>query len=108
MVAVANLHVSVDSVPGARVQVLAAAELAVEWAGDLPLVVGGDLNHRPSRQPDAFAELERRLDLKPPTAHGAIDHLLVRGLDLLEAPRAGGRPSQLSDHAYVTAVVGMR
>jgi endonuclease/exonuclease/phosphatase family metal-dependent hydrolase len=105
--AVANLHGSVDSVRGARTQVLDAAAQAVEWAGDLPLVFGGDLNLRPSRQPDVFTELERRFDLKPPTARGAIDHLLARGLEPVEAPREG--PAlRLSDHAYVTATVGMR
>src|SRR3954447_19756747 len=45
-VAVANLHGSVDSVPGAGEQVLAAAARAVEFAGELPLVFGGDLNLR--------------------------------------------------------------
>jgi endonuclease/exonuclease/phosphatase family metal-dependent hydrolase len=105
--AVANLHGSVDSVPRARSQVLDAAELAVQWAGDLPLVFGGDLNLRPSRQPEVFAELERRFDLKPPTARDAIDHLLARDLDVVEAPRRG--PAlRLSDHAYVTAAARMK
>jgi endonuclease/exonuclease/phosphatase family metal-dependent hydrolase len=106
--AVANLHGSVDSVAGAPQQVLDAAERAVQWAGDLPLLFGGDLNLRPARQPDVFAELERRFDLKPTTAADAIDHLLARGLDVLETPRSGGRPFRLSDHAYVTATLGMR
>jgi endonuclease/exonuclease/phosphatase family metal-dependent hydrolase len=116
--AVANLHGSVDSVPGARAQVLEAAERAVEWAGDLPLVFGGDLNLRPSRQPQVFAELERRFGLKPPTARDAIDHLLARGVELVEAPRRAASEEReltapdasalrLSDHAYVTASVGI-
>lgn len=107
LLAVANLHGSVDTVPGARAQVLHAAESAVEWAGDLPLLFGGDLNLRPSRQPEVFEELERRFDLKPPTARDAIDHLLARNLEVVEPPRRG--PAlRLSDHAYVTAAVGMR
>jgi endonuclease/exonuclease/phosphatase family metal-dependent hydrolase len=117
--AVGNLHGSVDTVPGRTEQVLAAAEQAVEWAGDLPLIFGGDLNLRPIRQPDAFEQLERRFGLAPPTAPDAIDHLLVRGLDVLGSPRrapaearevdaGGGRAVRLSDHAYVTASVGMR
>jgi endonuclease/exonuclease/phosphatase family metal-dependent hydrolase len=104
--AVANLHGSVDSVRGASEQVLHAAAQAVEWSGDLPLLFGGDLNLRPTRQPEVFEELARRFDLAPPTAPDAIDHLLARGLDVVEAPRRG--PAlRLSDHAYVTAAVGI-
>jgi endonuclease/exonuclease/phosphatase family metal-dependent hydrolase len=117
--AVANLHGSVGSVPGAPAQVLEAAGRAVEWAGPLPLLFGGDLNLRPARQPEVFEELERRFELAPPTARDAIDHLLARGLDVVEAPRrappaareldAGdGRSLRLSDHAYVTAALGMK
>jgi endonuclease/exonuclease/phosphatase family metal-dependent hydrolase len=117
--AVANLHGSVDGTPGARDHVLHAAERAVEWAGDLPLLFGGDLNLRPGRQPEVFEQLERRFDLAPPTAGHAIDHLLARGLDMVEAPRlaapeereidAGeGRALRPSDHGYVTAAMGMR
>jgi endonuclease/exonuclease/phosphatase family metal-dependent hydrolase len=108
--AVANLHGSVDSVSGAPDQVLGAAAQAVEWAGDLPLVFGGDLNLRVTRQPQVFDELERRFGLAAPTAPGAIDHLLVRGLDVVEAPRATWAREgslELSDHAHVTAALGM-
>jgi hypothetical protein len=98
--------------------VLEAAERAVEWAGTAPLVFGGDLNLRPRDDPDVFEELGR-LGLARPTAHGAVDHLLVRGLEVVEAPRpappeareldAGdGRAMRLSDHAYVAATLGMR
>jgi endonuclease/exonuclease/phosphatase family metal-dependent hydrolase len=104
--AVANLHGSVDSVRGARDQVLEAAERAVEWAGDAPLLFGGDLNLRVTRQPEVFAELDRRHGLAPPTAPGAIDHLLVRGLELLEPPRRGPL-LELSDHTYVTSALGI-
>jgi endonuclease/exonuclease/phosphatase family metal-dependent hydrolase len=117
--AVANLHGSVDSVPGASAQVLEAAERAVDWAGPVPLLFGGDLNLRQTRQPQVFDELERRFELAPPTARDAIDHLLARGLDVAEAPRpappeareldAGdGRVLRLSDHAYVTSALGMK
>jgi endonuclease/exonuclease/phosphatase family metal-dependent hydrolase len=110
--AVANLHGSVDSVPGAADQVLAAAEQAVDWARDLPLIFGGDLNLRPARQPALFEQLDHRFGLAPPTVRDAIDHLLVRGLDVLEAPRqcdaAERHGLQLSDHAYVTAAVSMK
>jgi endonuclease/exonuclease/phosphatase family metal-dependent hydrolase len=117
--AVANLHGSVDSVEGAEDQVLAAAALAVEWAGELPLIFGGDLNLRVTRQPQLFDALSRRFGLAPPTARDAIDHLLVRGLDVVEPPRrspveerqvemSDGSVVTLSDHAYVTALLGMR
>jgi endonuclease/exonuclease/phosphatase family metal-dependent hydrolase len=117
--AVANLHGSVDTVRAREDEVVRAAEQAVQWAGALPLVFGGDLNLRPSREPAAFEQLERRFDLKPPTGPTAIDHMLARGLDVVEAPRpapaeareldAGdGRAIRLSDHAYVTAAFGMR
>jgi endonuclease/exonuclease/phosphatase (EEP) superfamily protein YafD len=70
-------------------------------------VFGGDLNLRVSRQPEVFEQLAQRFDLSPPTAPDAIDHLLARGLDVVEAPRRG--PAlRLSDHAYVTASLGMR
>jgi endonuclease/exonuclease/phosphatase family metal-dependent hydrolase len=117
--AVANLHGSVDTVPDRGAQVLRAAERAVEWAGELPLVFGGDLNLRVTTDPEAFDQLSARFGLAAPTAPDAIDHLLVRGLDVLEAPRrapaeareldAGeGRALRLSDHAYVTSTLGMR
>jgi endonuclease/exonuclease/phosphatase family metal-dependent hydrolase len=117
--AVANLHGSTDQVPGAREQIFDAAAVAVEWAGELPLVFGGDVNLRVTRQPEVFEQLATRFGLSPPTAPDAIDHLLARGLDVVEAPRrampqarelyAGeGRALRLSDHAYVTAAFGMK
>jgi endonuclease/exonuclease/phosphatase family metal-dependent hydrolase len=105
--AVANVHGSVGSVRGAPEQVLEAAERAVEWAGETPLVFGGDLNLRPSSHPEVFEQLAQRFDLSPPTAPDEIDHLLARGLEVVQAPRRG--PAlRLSDHAYVTASFGMR
>jgi endonuclease/exonuclease/phosphatase family metal-dependent hydrolase len=117
--AIANLHGSVHSAPGAAAQVVAAAERAVEWAGELPLVFGGDLNQSPAREPRVFEELERRFGLAPPTAPDAIDHLLLRGLELVDPPRrlpdaarefpAGdGLVLQLSDHACVASIAGMK
>ena len=109
--AVANLHASVGGRAG---EVLAAAERAVLWAGDSPLVFGGDLNLRPEEAPAAFRELERRYGLRGATAPRAIDHLLVRGLTVRERPRAlapserelpeiEGRVIRLSDHSPVVA-----
>jgi endonuclease/exonuclease/phosphatase family metal-dependent hydrolase len=118
-VAVANLHVSVGRVPTAGNELIAAAEHAAAWAGDLPLVFGGDLNHSPVHAPHVFAALEERFGLAPPTAPDAIDHLLVRGLELIEPPHklpdsvrevpAGdGLVLRLSDHACVAVTTGMK
>ena len=88
---------------------LRAAELCCGWAGDAPLVLGGDFNVRPREQRWAFDELRDRFGLAPPTADDAVDHLLVRGAELVDAPhrlpavvRGGVR---LSDHAVVTAAL---
>jgi endonuclease/exonuclease/phosphatase family metal-dependent hydrolase len=111
-VGVANLHATAGRPAQASAEVLAAAEAAVEWTGAAPLVLGGDFNLRPASEPEAFAGLRERFGLREPTAPDAIDHLLVRGLDIAEAPRrlaparrelteADGRRVRLSDHAPV-------
>jgi endonuclease/exonuclease/phosphatase family metal-dependent hydrolase len=108
---VANLHASgPDRLAVEEVSV--AAERAVEWAQDAPLVFGGDLNLRPD-DTGLFAELERRHGLRPPTAPEAIDHLLARGLEIDQPPepwppaarevRVEGLRVRLSDHAPVAA-----
>jgi len=113
---VANLHASAG-LPGlASVEVVRAAEAAVEWSGADPLVFGGDLNLRPKRNPSPFETLRERFGLNEPTAPDAIDHLLVRGLAIEEAPRrlAPERRElterdrlrvRLSDHAPVVATL---
>ena len=100
-VVVANLHASGPS-PLAAEDTRMAAEAAVNWAGDDPLVLGGDLNVSPSES-GVFDELARRLD----------DHLLARGLGIDEPPtpwppaarevEAGDRRLRLSDHPPVHA-----
>ncbi len=113
-VCVANLHASAG--PGrhgeAEREILAAARHASQWAADMPLVFGGDLNLRP-RETTVYAELERRDGLAGTTSAGALDHLLVRGLHSTLAPqtwppeqrevREGDRAIRLSDHAPVQA-----
>jgi len=117
--AVACMHLSVPPTGQGTDEVLRAADRAVAFAGADPLVFGGDLNLRPRRQPKAFAELERRHGLAPPTGPGEIDHLLARGLGVAEPPRAlpasarelpagAGRVLRLSDHALVAAGFEMR
>jgi endonuclease/exonuclease/phosphatase family metal-dependent hydrolase len=111
---VANLHASAGRPAQAAREVLRAAEAATAWAGDLPLVFGGDLNVRPAGEPATFALLEERFGLREPTAPDAIDHLLVRGLETVERPRRlaaerrelnepGGLRLRLSDHRPIAA-----
>jgi endonuclease/exonuclease/phosphatase family metal-dependent hydrolase len=115
---VANLHASAG-LPGlASVEVIRAAEAAVEWSGADPLVFGGDLNLRPKRNPEPFETLRERFGLREPTAPDAIDHLLVRGLTIENDPRRlpaerrelvepDGLRLRLSDHAPVTATFSL-
>jgi endonuclease/exonuclease/phosphatase family metal-dependent hydrolase len=110
---VANLHASAHQPELAIEDVLRAAAAADEWAGEAPLIFGGDLNLRPQQSPAVFAELRERFSLAAPTGPGAIDHLLVRGLDVAELPHqwpaerreidVSGLALRLSDHAPVEA-----
>jgi endonuclease/exonuclease/phosphatase family metal-dependent hydrolase len=95
-------------------ELLRVASLCVEWAPDVPLVLGGDMNLRPREHPWAFAELRDRFGLVGPTADDAVDHLLSRGLEVASPPRrlrpeerevvwTGGARVRLSDHAPVEA-----
>jgi hypothetical protein len=69
---------------------------------------------RPDRVPELFEELEQGHELRPPTAPDAIDHLLARGLEVVEPPRKwppearelpwDGLRLRLSDHAPVEAL----
>jgi endonuclease/exonuclease/phosphatase family metal-dependent hydrolase len=112
-VCIANLHATNDRPELATADVLLAAEAAAGWAGDSPLLFGGDLNLRPGEDPGVFEELERRFDLTGASGPRAIDHLLSRGLDVVTpaAPwpaedrelRTGTRALRLSDHAPVQA-----
>ena len=113
-ICVANLHASSSHANQALAEdeVLFAAARAVQWAGQAPLLLGGDLNLRP-RDTVIFKELERRYGLAAATSPASIDHLLVRGLEVVEAPQPwpperrevleGGLAIRLSDHAPVEA-----
>jgi endonuclease/exonuclease/phosphatase family metal-dependent hydrolase len=112
-VCIANLHATNDQPGLAAEDVLKAARAATEWAGEAPLILGGDLNLRPADDPGVFDELRDRFGLEGTTGPGAIDHLLCRGLTVARPPtpwpaegrelRREGRALRLSDHAPVQA-----
>jgi hypothetical protein len=107
--AVANMHLSAWDSPKAGREAILAAEHAVAWAGEDPLVFGGDLN-----APNTFRDLRERFGLLPEPEPETIEHLLGRGVDVVEPPRPlpaearelagpGGRQLRLSDHPPVIA-----
>lgn len=112
---VANMHATASRGDRAAApEVERAAEVAVDWARHVPLIFGGDLNLQPRTVPATFEALRERHGLGPPTGPKAIDHLLVRGLDVLDAPTQlapeerelelpGEGRVRLSDHAPVLA-----
>jgi hypothetical protein len=112
-VCVANLHATNDRPALAAEDVFKAAQASGGWAGDSPLLFGGDLNLRPGEDPGVFDVLRERFGLAGPTGPEAIDHLLARGLTVAEPPapwpaerrelRRGDLALRLSDHAPVEA-----
>jgi endonuclease/exonuclease/phosphatase family metal-dependent hydrolase len=111
---VANLHASAGRRRRAYAEeeVRLAASSADGWAGDSPLLFGGDLNLRPDDS-ELYAELEGRHGLRGPTAPNSLDHLLARGLTPTSLPAPwpaeqrelpfDHRRIRLSDHAPVEA-----
>lgn len=86
---IANLHAQVRPELLARSDTARAASTALAWAGEAPLVLGGDFNLR-----DPLAAGLTRV-----AGHG-VDHVMVRGLrrrGAADIPERGG----LSDHAPV-------
>jgi endonuclease/exonuclease/phosphatase family metal-dependent hydrolase len=117
-VCIADLHATNDRPKLAAEDVLRAARAASEWAGGRPLVFGGDLNLRPGKQPRTFERLREEFGFDSPvTAPDAIDHVLCRGLEVLESPTKWpadkrelpleGKALRLSDHAPVQARFGL-
>ncbi len=110
---VANLHATAHWPQLAAEDVVKAARAAREWAGGSPLIFGGDFNLRPGKQPRIFKRLGDEFGLAPTTAPDAIDHILCRGLEVLDPPtrwpaeqrelEIEGRALRLSDHAPVQA-----
>ena len=115
VVCVANLHATAEGDhTRAAHELIRVAERCVAWAPDAPLVLGGDMNLRPREHPWAFADLQSRFGLAPPTGDDAVDHVLARGLSVVAPPRrlppeardvarSGGARVRLSDHAPVEA-----
>jgi endonuclease/exonuclease/phosphatase family metal-dependent hydrolase len=112
-VCVANLHASAHNAARSAQELEEAADAALAWSGGDPLLLGGDLNTRPKEQPWIFERLAER-GFSGPTAPDAIDHLLARGMTVVEPPHrlppeqrevaAPGAPRvRLSDHAVVVA-----
>ncbi len=112
-ICIANLHATNDVPKLAVEDVLRAARAADEWADGAPLIFGGDLNLRPAKNTAIFTRLEQEFGLAGTTGPKAIDHLLCRGLEVVQPPVAweperrelplGGRALRLSDHAPVEA-----
>lgn len=113
-ICVANLHATNDQPALAAEDVLMAAQVSTMWAGDAPLLFGGDLNLRPGEDPGVFDVLRDRFGLDGTTGPEAIDHLLSREVAVVEPPaawppearelrRPDGLALRLSDHAPVQA-----
>jgi endonuclease/exonuclease/phosphatase family metal-dependent hydrolase len=110
---VANLHVSTRP-SSAEAELVAGADIASEFAGTQPLIFGGDFNVRPQAS-KVFEQLAERFALAAPTAPDRLSHLLSRGLEVVERPKAWlpeardvvdpqtGMKIRLSDHNPVTA-----
>jgi Endonuclease/Exonuclease/phosphatase family len=85
-ICVGNLHVSTTP-SKAEAELIDAAGRAIQFAGDGPLILGGDFNVR-QQSSGIFDELEKRFGLAPFTAPERLSHLLVRGLEVIEHPAA--------------------
>lgn len=112
---IANLHASTGAANRSRAEheLRRAATEALEWAAGSPLILGGDLNVRP-RDSEIYDELAERFGLSAATGPDSLDHLLARGLDVIEPAAAwpqdereierhDGLRIRLSDHAPVGA-----
>lgn len=109
---VGTLHATTGDEPSAGEDLLAAAARIVDFAEKEPLILGGDFNLKPSTSPEVFARLADEHGLAAPTAANAIDHILVRGLEVVRKPRrlpprwreleAPEGVLRLSDHAGVS------
>ena len=90
---VANLHATAHNPDRAAADIDLARETALRWAGEAPIVVGGDLNVRKLRLP-GFVQ----------AARSDVDHIWTRGLRP-EGPAKVLDRGILSDHAPVAATL---
>jgi endonuclease/exonuclease/phosphatase family metal-dependent hydrolase len=86
-----NLHATVHSVHRARADIAAARSAALAWAGDAPVIVGGDLN---IRDPDLPGFVR--------AGASGVDFVWGRGL-AVSAPAVTPARGGLSDHAPLIA-----
>lgn len=114
--AVANFHGSANRPDLAAAEALRAGAFIDRMAGARAVILAGDFNLRP-RHGDIYRRLEKMTGLSGITGKNAIDHILSRGLTVIEAPfqlashareldeQVDGqvRKIRLSDHAPVTA-----
>jgi endonuclease/exonuclease/phosphatase family metal-dependent hydrolase len=115
-VCVGNLHLSGGVPKQAAREARRAADIALEWARGVPVVLGGDFNVRPVST-GVFDDLCDGAALCGTTKRDGIDHILASGLETIEPP-AGWEPERheldvltglerrrlrLSDHAPVEA-----
>jgi endonuclease/exonuclease/phosphatase family metal-dependent hydrolase len=112
-VTVANMHLTARDSPKAGREAIFAAEHAVQWSGEDPLIFGGDLNAA-----DTVDELCERYEFEPLPSEQPIEHLLGRRLGVVVMPRAlppearelpgpEGRRLRLSDHPPLLACFGL-
>ena len=92
----ANVHASAHEVARAQADLERAAAALRRWAGDEPIVFGGDLNTRTPAVP-GFAHAGGHV----------LDHVFVRGLEVA-APAITLERHGLSDHVPVLATVRAR
>jgi endonuclease/exonuclease/phosphatase family metal-dependent hydrolase len=86
---IANLHLTAHHPEQADAERVVARETALAWAGDAPVLLGGDFNRRKATVPD-FAE----------AAHHDVDHVFVHGL-APAGPFEVLERGTLSDHAPI-------
>ncbi|MCO5316073.1 MAG: hypothetical protein M9938_07920 [Solirubrobacterales bacterium] len=107
---IANLHAGTGR--RAEADVLRAAEAVAGWAGEEPLILGGDFNCRPAHT-RLYERLESEFGLAGVSGPASIDHILVRGLaadpaEVWPPPRrdvpdpGSGLLIRLADHAPVS------
>jgi endonuclease/exonuclease/phosphatase family metal-dependent hydrolase len=84
---VINMHLTVPAGDLAQRDLGLALEVGLEWAGDAPIVFGGDVNQRQPRVPGLAHVAGRN-----------VDHLFTRGYEAVGAVEVLERGA-LSDHA---------